>query len=92
LERQRRGDLHAHPQRWNRDDSGIRGGDVTANVQAYIASVNTMATPPAGQKVLADSATGTFANGAGACSAPALRFLMTGHSDKRANSASRESS
>ena len=49
---------------------GYAGGDVAANVQTFIAGANTMTAPPAGQKVLADTATGTFANGAGACSVP----------------------
>jgi len=49
---------------------GYAGGDNATNVQNYIAGANTMTAPAAGQKVLADTATGTFANGAGACSTP----------------------
>ena len=49
---------------------GYAGGDVAATVQTFIAGVNTMAAPPAGTKVFADTATGTFANGVGSCSVP----------------------
>jgi hypothetical protein len=49
---------------------GYSGGDVAASVQTYIAGANTMTAPPAGTKVLADTATGTFANGVGSCSTP----------------------
>jgi hypothetical protein len=49
---------------------GYVGGDVAVNVQNYVASVNTMATPATGTKVKADTATGSFANGVGACSTP----------------------
>jgi hypothetical protein len=49
---------------------GYAGGDVPASVQTFIAGANTMTAPAAGIKVKADSATGTFVNGSGACSTP----------------------